>query len=277
MSLGIAWKAPDGVVLAADSRMTLFRTGTGPQGQPLLMPAHFDNATKLLSVPSQDHVGALSFGVATIGQQDQRTPHSFLPEFEATLPKKRLAVRDFASRLSSFLLTQWEQAKMPAGIGDMIFFVAGYDPDAIHGSIFEFLVPSRPEPAEKLTEGAYGAVWGGQRAYVDRLVNGWDERTLTSCFEYFDVPPDRRDEAALAEHLSGQLAAPIPWAALPLQDCVNLSAFLVRATIAMQGWTVDLRGVGGAVDVAIITRTGGFKAIEMKEIFVDHETPEWLR
>lgn len=59
MSLGIAFKGPEGIVLAADSRVTL----TGQAGSNLLIQAHYDNATKLLKVRDHDNVGAVTYGL----------------------------------------------------------------------------------------------------------------------------------------------------------------------------------------------------------------------
>lgn len=70
----------------------------------------------------------------------------------------------------------------------------------------------------------------------------------------------------------GQMGLTIPYPFLPLQDCVDLSTFLVEMTSAVQGWMIGLRGVGGAVDVATITRTDGLQAIKRKRIEVK-ETP----
>jgi hypothetical protein len=53
---------------------------------------------------------------------------------------------------------------------------------------------------------------------------------------------------------------------LPLQDCVELATFLIRTTIIAQGLSVDLRGVGGPIDVAIITRTEGLQYIQQKNV-----------
>ncbi len=62
------------------------------------------------------------------------------------------------------------------------------------------------------------------------------------------------------------MSVKIPIQFLPLHDCVDLSLFLVKATISLQQWSVGIRGVGGAVDVATITRTGGFTPIQQKSI-----------
>lgn len=81
MSLGIVINAPEGIVLAAESRVTL--TAKPPGGSN---PIHvnFDNATKLLSFAEpNDVIGAVTFGAGAIGL---RTAQSFVPEFEASLP-----------------------------------------------------------------------------------------------------------------------------------------------------------------------------------------------
>ena len=98
MSLGIVIKSPEGIVLAAESRVTL--TVNGQNGQPSHM-VNFDNATKLFSFKApHNHIGVVTYGQAAIGQ---RTAHSFVPEFESTLPEERLTVAEMAQRISDFL------------------------------------------------------------------------------------------------------------------------------------------------------------------------------
>ena len=63
MSLGIVFKGTEGIVLAADSRVTLFGTLPSP-GLPnspqVVVPATFDNASKMLRVKGQKFVGAVT-------------------------------------------------------------------------------------------------------------------------------------------------------------------------------------------------------------------------
>ena len=75
----------------------------------------------------------------------------------------------------------------------------------------------------------------------------------------------------LEEGLKKKLALPIPWQFLPLQDCIDLSIFLIRTTMQLQKWLVALRGVGGAIDVATVTRTDGFKIVQIKELRGDDD------
>ena len=131
MSLGVVIKGAEGVVLAADSRVTLgVQQESGPG-----FSVNFDNATKLL-VFSKPHnfVGAVTYGLAVIGR---RTANSFLPEFELNLKdEERLDVQEFAKRLSNFFMGRWQEAVqqqlVPADYSapGMAFVVGGYDPDA---------------------------------------------------------------------------------------------------------------------------------------------------
>jgi hypothetical protein len=278
MSLGIAFKSPEGVILAADSRVTL--TATLPQAQPVLpgtpspptvlLPCTYDNATKLLHVKSQPHIGAVTYGAAAIGIREPRTAHSYLPELEEIVnkefPGKRMTVAEYAKVLSDFFMGKWTSQNMPTGPGqDMIFLVGGYDFGGVYGKLFEIFIPNNPTPVERCgSAGDFGMVWGGQREFADRLVGGFDGRLPGMAQAFLSLDDAKRD--ALEAHLKGNLQTQIPFAFLPLQDCVDLAIFLIRMTIVMQHWIIGVRGVGGAVDVAVITQTSGFTEIQKKQL-----------
>ena len=63
MTLAVAVKGPEGLVLAVDSRLTLTATPAG--GQPVV--SYFDNATKLTRIEGQPHVGVVTYGLGAIG------------------------------------------------------------------------------------------------------------------------------------------------------------------------------------------------------------------
>jgi hypothetical protein len=58
----------------------------------------------------------------------------------------------------------------------------------------------------------------------------------------------------------------IPLQALPLQDCVDLAIFFIRTTINAQNLIVGLRGVGGPIEVATVTRREGLQFVQKKRI-----------
>lgn len=228
----------------------------------------------------------MTYGVGAIGQKQPRTAHSFIPEFEAELNKKapdketangndsgRIPVKDFAQALSDFFMRQWKQ-HMPENVrpgNDMAFLVGGYDEGEPYGRVFELFVPSKPEPVERHA-GDFGMVWGGQREYTDRLILGYDPRVLELVRKDLGLTEEQRD--AIEQRLKVNTQAPIPFQFLPLQDCVDLSIMLIRTTITLQNFIVGVRGVGGAIDVATITRTEGLKDIQSKRTVGEHGSRE---
>ena len=264
MSLAIAFKGPEGIVLAADSRVTL-----NAQLPPnVILPSTFDNATKLLKVTGQDFVGVVTYGLGAIGEREPRTAHSFMPEFEAELAQadlNRLGVDDFASRLSDFFMRQWSST-MPGSFRgpDMVFLIGGYDVGSPYGRVLELGIPGRPNPREWNAGATFGVTWGGQREFTDRLLQGFDNQLIGITQAKLGLADKQVKE--LDEELREKLSARIPYQFLPLQDCVDLAIFLIRTTIKIQTWSVSVRGVGGAIDVATITRTEGLKAVQQKFI-----------
>ena len=266
MSLGVVFQGPEGIVLAADSRVTLdVRVDRGQE--KMVIPSTYDNATKVLQFQNHQYVGAVTYGLGAIGQKEPRTAHSFLPEFESELQKEgkeRFSVEEFAQRLSRFFLGQWE-TRMPkeAGQVDMIFIVGGYDQDAPYGRLFKIAIPNSPDPAEQQVD-QFGLTWGGQLEYTSRLIKGMDPQAPSLIQDLLKLTDEQR--TSLEKSLESNLSLHIPYQFLPLQDCVDLSIFLVRTSIEIQTWIVGVRGVGGAIDVATITRTEGFKFVQQKRI-----------
>ena len=270
MSLGVAFKGPEGIVLAADSRVTLLAERAGDRK---LIPATFDNATKLLFVKAQQNVGAVTYGLGALGAGQPRTAHSFLPEFEEELRREgpeRQSVEDFARGLSNFFLRQWGEQGMPEAAGytgePMIFLVGGYDEGAAYGRVFDFFIPQRPQPVEQHAND-FGITWGGQRTYAERLINGYDTELPARIARHLEL--DAEGARALEVFLRQNFGTPIPYQFLPLQDCIDLSVFIIRTTMQIQTWTVGVRGVGGAIDVATVTRVAGLSALKTKEVSGD--------
>ncbi len=270
MSLGIVFKGPEGIVLAADSRVTINAERAVNDKLTVLLPSTFDNATKLLKVNGQDYVGAVTYGLGAIGQNEPRTAHSFLPEFEVWLSQKgggqRLSVQDFSKRLSEFFMEQWV-SMMPKeyNADPLIFLVGGYDEGAPYGKVFQVVIPGQPEPKEQSEgQGVFGITWGGQFQILTRLLSGYDPNLTLAIKDRLKLSDAQKQD--LDQFLGPAFNLPIPYQFLPLQDCVDLSIFLVRTTIELQKWMIDIRGVGGVIDVATITRTEGFKYVQRKEI-----------
>jgi len=271
MSLGICIKAPEGIVLAADSRVTLF---TPIPNQSLYVPATYDNATKLLHLPSQTHIGMVTYGLGVIGETDFRTPYSLLPDLEKELVKTlklsshgrapRMSVIDFAKATSKFFMDLWTSKMPKVYIGDAVrFYVAGYDQGEQYGKVFWFAIPFQPNPTEYYPN-SFGITFDGQREYVDRILRGYDDNLIPQVKEVLQLTDDQSSK--LTSDLAPRTYVQLPIQFLPLQDCVDLAIFLIKTTISMQRFVPLIRGVGGDIDVATIVGTEGFKFLQQKRV-----------
>jgi hypothetical protein len=241
-----------------------------------LIPATFDNATKVLTAAGQDYVGAVTFGLgALIPASGPRTMQSFIPEFEKELElakTKRLSVKDFAHKLSNFFLRQWNNhINRPANPGEEInFLVGGYDDGEAYGRAFSFAIPNDATPTEQNGgPGQFGITWGGQHDLVARLLNGYDIGLLQFLQSSLNLSPNQI--AALKPQMDLHFAAGIPYQFLPLQDCVDLATFLIKNTIEFQKFRTTVRGVGGHVEVATITRDHGFQFVSRRKLMGSKE------
>jgi hypothetical protein len=271
MSLAVVFKGPEGLVLAADSRVTLTSTSQGmlnPDG-PAIEQVHrsyFDNAAKLLALREHRNLGIVTYGQGSIGQEGPRMPHGFIPEFEAHLAENGpapLTVEEAARQLGQFFCQQWTQADMPQEAEPMIFQVAGFDDGEAYGRVFEVSVPDAPDPVEQIQDD-FGVKWGGQDYLLERLLNGVAPMAFPFAQDELGLTDEQVDQ--LANRLYGELQLPIPYQFLPLQDCVDMATFLVDMTATVLTWTPGVQGVGGDVDVATITTTDGFQSVQHKKI-----------
>jgi hypothetical protein len=290
MTLTVAFKGPEGLVLAVDSRVTLNATKAASADQPAQSTiSYFDNGTKMLTIDGYPHVGILVHDALMIGTTERniRGIHGFIPEFEATLAsqrpptkpagggtrregRRRLTVEQLARKLGEFYGEQWRLAGMSPEAMGINFLVAGFDDDEPYGKIYELAVPAAPEPVEQYAGHVFGIRWGGQSNLVTRLVNGIDPRAADIAKDELKLTDEK--VTALKERWLRDLNLPIGYALLPLQDCVDAATMLVSMTVAVQRWnTTGEQGVGGPVDVATITRADGFKPLRQKQV----EAREW--
>lgn len=270
MSLGIVIKGPEGLVLAADSRVTLLAEKDAEK-----FHVNFDNATKLLSFSKpHEYVGAVTYGAAVIGL---RTAHSFIPELEEECLEKRterLEVEDYATLLSGFFARQWEKTVPPSYSGPpMTFVVGGYGPTDSYGRVFLFSVPNQTTPIEQNKDDMddkgpnFGMTWGGQLNIATRIIHGYDP--VLPAILKSELGLDDEKWVNLSRTLAQHLEFSIPYQVLPLQDCVNLATMMIRTTVEAQSLSVGLRGVGGLMELAVVTRTEGLRYIQKKTVKID--------
>ncbi|WP_445147668.1 hypothetical protein [Baekduia sp. Peel2402] len=258
MTIVVGVSAPDGIILAADSRTTVMR----PDHQGIEHPRiATDNAEKVFDVCGGYAVA--TFGVAFIGDQ---TIAGVMAEFEATVDGEAngedgpLPVHTFADRLGNYFDDRYSTAREDAGdpiqsdeIGKLGFLIAGYD-DVGVGHICEVLIPDGTRTETDLnTSDNTGLAFRGVTDVVYRLLRGVDWEAVA------------RAEIALAEEVVEELAKITYHVNYPItvQDAVDLATFLVRTTIDMQRFSDGTSAVpggwsycGGPINVISVQQTG---------------------
>lgn len=191
-----------------------------------------------------------------------------MPEFEQRVleNKNRLKVEEYSQALSKFYMDRWNETTPSGHTGpNVTFVVGGYDKGDAYGKVFLFEIPGQPNPKRQdLGDDKFGMTWGGQLDVACRLVHGFDPALISIIQEALKF--NDKQGKKVRQTLMANLQYPIPYQVLPLQDCIDLAIFLIRTTVVAQNLAIAVRGVGGPIDVAVITRTKGLQYVQQKEI-----------
>lgn len=159
------------------------------------------------------------------------------------------------------------------GIEGLVLFVAGYNADGSY-EVYNVYIPGktvkRRDSNQKGME--YGANWIGQTDVVSRIIKGWDPRILNTSFASEIIKRNGRTE--IERQLNG-LEYAINWGAMPLQDAIDFTVLVIQTTSAIQRFSDgiqsdpgDMPGVGGPIDVLVLTPSGP-KWVKQKELRVE--------
>ena len=252
MSLGVVISCPEGIVLASDTRMTLTYR---PHLNQDPIDVNYDDSRKLITLDEpHNYVATVVQGHTTVLG---RHIHSWVQEFQQTLPDTRLSVSEYTDLLFGFFIQLWRQQSGSKTALD--FIVGGVNDGDPYGEVHRFSIDG-VEPYRSVDR--FGMSWGGQTQIVTRLINGYDPSIPNALAGAF---PDIK-----AKEFNGVLAsaAPMvfPWEYLPIQSCIDLAILLIRTTMEAQRLSVTPRGVGGMIEVAIVTPQLGFKWIQRYEL-----------
>lgn len=226
MSLVITVYAREGIVMAADSRLTLTYPRTIADQPPhTVSVTSSDSARKLFLTP--ERIGISTFGVATVnGAPIGGLIESLIVE---QLKGKTLPPKETGDALLAYFAT--------IGVSQASsFHIAGY---RAAGTTFNQEVVFVDLAAKTVKQlnivGQQGANWGGEIDIFQRLVN----------------------EVALVG-AEGTSPTPIPSFGVPfefftLQDAIDFANFAMRATIDTMRFQTREKTVGGPVDILVIT------------------------
>jgi 20S proteasome alpha/beta subunit len=160
------------------------------------------------------------------------------------------------------------------GIDPLELLVAGYNKDGSHEAYICYIpgnIQKKRDSKEKGKE--YGSSWMGQTDVVNRIVLGFDGNRMGNI--KFVVEASKKDGPEEIKKQLRNLEYVIQWGTMTLQDAVDFCVLMIQTTSAIQRFSDGIRadpgdmpGVGGHVDVAVITPDKGFVWINKKKLKV---------
>lgn len=253
MTITVAILVSDGIVLAADSR----QVSLSALGQ---LRVDSDSAEKI--IPLGSHMAAMIGGQSHFYQNFQESPRhisTLLRAGVARLPKDSTVLQT-AKDLQQVVIEGLTNHKAIAGVGKTggsVFHLAGYDTSV--GRVYRCEVPGEVTLERETTDA--GAIWGGQREIIDRLVLGWDSRLS----DFLTQSNDSREVQAALLPQWPKLQLHLSFQTMTLQDAAALAELLATVTVRLQQVSDGIVGkpgffptCGGPVDVAMITPGEGF-------------------
>ena len=160
------------------------------------------------------------------------------------------------------------------GVEKISISVAGYNHDGSH-AVFTCDIPGeiKHRRSSEKKGGEYGADWIGQTDVTSRIVLGWDPRIFSLPFVKETVENSGKEQV---ERQLRRLEYQISWGTMTLQNAIDFCTLVIKTTEAIQrfsdGITMDpgdIPGVGGEIDVAVITHDKGFIWVKKKNLQID--------
>lgn len=306
MTLGISTTTSGGIVLATDSRQSyrnrkgISRIGSDNASKLFQLNNRIGVATAGLAFVVEDGVPKNISKFIEEFKQDNEVEkldvkdaveklHSHFNKkykWEEELDKLPEKIkRDFQNRGCEVLEIEREKFRLKlrfkdpqgnikdgfAGVDMIILMVAGYNKDGTH-QLYTCHIPGEMQMKRDSTEKGkqYGTDWIGQLDVVQRIVLGFDGRIRN--IKFFQEALQKYGEEEINKQLR-DLAYSINYGTLTLQDAIDFCTLIIQTTSAIQRFSDgiladpgDIPGVGGSVDVVVITPDRGFVWVSKKNL-----------
>lgn len=159
-------------------------------------------------------------------------------------------------------------------LGVLELLIAGYNPDGSH-KVKVIIVPHDLENLHRDSNSKnleFGSSWIGQKDVVSRIILGFDPRMENLSFMKKAVSQEGKEE--VMKQIGG-LQYSIQWGTMTLQDAIDFAKLAIETTSAIQRFSDgtlsdpgDMPGVGGPIDLAVISPKKGFVWISKKNLCV---------
>jgi len=283
MSVVVSCNLPDGVILGADSAITLPGPPIVP-GQPLppnIMHGGvlkvYEDADKLFALGERP-IGVATYGAAVIVS---RTVGNYLREFVVRDPNHvvtgQTTVQEVAEELRAFFMNLYQTVVVPSVEQfqkrpfDQVpeeqrpwygFVVGGFSANAYLSEVWLVLLPrhATPNSAQCVrAQGDFNSNWYALYDPIDRYIKGRSQALLNDLIIYFEglrgaplTPAERQQvDTIVAKH-----EFVVPVAAMPVPIGIQYTRFLVELVVSHHRFAIGAPVVGGRARIGKVTYLG---------------------
>jgi hypothetical protein len=270
MTIALAIRVNDGLVLAADSASTL--TQTDLEGNVRVVNV-YNNANKVVNLHRRLPISAMTWG---LGEIDGHSISTLFKDLRSRFEGEDLAYLDWKLDVTNYNLHD-VAAKVKHFFVDELMssspnlshyknnrlglFVGGFSSGSKISESFLLNVHGDECIGPESTLLEAGAIWDGQREAITRLLLGFSaniEGALTN------LGVSKEDAPIYVQQLKAQTAISLIPPSMPIKDAIELAEFLVETTIKFSKYSPGSNTVGGPIEIAAITQHEGFKWITRK-------------
>ena len=275
MTIALALKVNDGLVLAADSASTI--TAKNGMTNESVIYNVYNNANKIINIHKQLPIGFITWG---LGSGANRSVSNLAKElrnrFEGKdsdwadweIDKSSYSLSDVAAKVAEFFHNEIlaKDVQPDFELDYMGILIGGYSAKSTEVEAFEIQTNGSKlvGPQKVLVEKAE-ALWRGQPELISRIFLGFSSN-MDVALRNLGVPEVQINDAINA--IKAQTMVRLLVEPMPIQDVIDLADFLVGATIQFMKFNAGANTVGGPTEIAAITRHEGFKWIKRK-LFYD--------
>jgi hypothetical protein len=258
MSIIVSVKIHDGIVMATDSAVT-FAIGQ-----------IYENANKIVNLVKGQPIGVMTCGAGGVGNASIATLLKDLRsrladgDSEWKLDTTNYTMDHVTSRVDTFFT---ERAKEADFKQFLLLRICGYSSRRPLPEVWQvaFNEGKHLEPTCVQSENNIGPRWDGEMEALDRMILGLGAVSpeVVASIGMMDEQV-REVSQKLIPHLYENLILP----AAPIQDAIDLARFMVETTKGFIRFSIKrAKTVGGAVEIAAITKHEGFKWVQRKHFF----------
>lgn len=269
MTVCVAVKVHDCIVFAADSATSLSETDAN--GQQTIVNI-YENANKVFNLHKALPICAMTAGIGNFGRASISTLSKDLRLLFTSggegwqIDPQNYTVEEIAQKARQFLFEEKFQTTDPRPMGSFDFWIGGYSSGAGLGEIWKINISDGTcgDPICQAPQDQSTIQWGGQPEAINRLLLGYGQALPKALLEV-GLEQDRLSD--LMAHIASRSQANVLSDAMPTIDAIKLAEFLVDTTKKFVQFLPGGNTVGGAVDIATVTKHEGFKWISRKHFY----------